>query len=372
MTSLRTSALACILLLPPLLAACGGGDSPTAPGRDSGGNDPDGNDPGGGGSGNSALTVEERDALGAVFGAGASAVELGDQAVEAAVLAVYAINELAPAPQIRLTGTLRQVFVNGSSQYEYEPMPTDRLVLEAASGASESIVVTDFAFEPTVETTVYREGGPYEFIDLHATLAFTYTSAAGTITVEGASVPRAGGLATRNERNLLITRTLRGEVTLPTGDTVVFDLSESRERDFSFRNGFDATDERGTVTGTMTWNGHAVEVDETGHFVQERDTSSLDGTPQRTVRNLWRTSDNTIVVDGRTLSFDAATVRSERRDQRVNQPSFWSAEGNLRVNGEVVGFLEFAAAPVVGSPGPGAVVRVGDDVIPLVGATLAE
>ncbi|HPF34860.1 MAG TPA: hypothetical protein P5571_13310 [Candidatus Krumholzibacteria bacterium] len=328
---------AVLLLIALLLAGCGGSD-PSGPGGQPADDTP--------------LTADQLTGLSVLFGAGSGASDLSQTALTYLVEAVYAI--IDQTGTAALTGTVTEL---GTLNYSYQPTPTDHLRLVLQNGAVLDYVVTAFQPYASIDPGYYTGGGPYEFVDLHQSVAFTLTGSGLSLQVASSSVPQAGQPVTVTTRFVQRTRTLAGSVQANTGGTLTYDLAETATREFNIITGqSDGYDLDVRVTGTATWQGQALTVNEHMRSIQERDVTSLDGTPQYTVRNLIRESSNSGVLGGETFAFDGARVVSETRNGAVNQPGYWAVEGLLRRDGGVLGALGFTASPQSGGQPPRAAV----------------
>lgn len=362
--SLRSRSILVALLA--TLVGCGSDSgNPTAPGTNPGGGG------GGGGGGNVELTQADREFLPVLLTAGASTSQLAWQAIDIVARAVYDATLEARASAWVTTGTVTQTSSSEFDRLSYAPQPADRLVIQPFNGPSLEVfdlVVREASGVPLVE---YEFGGYYVLVDLHAQMDFRLVAGAGELTITSASPVRPGGIGVRNNRQSAYTRTVDGTWTLPDGTEVVFDVDETGQRAFEFVGGSgDDTDESGSASGTLSWDGIVVQIDESVVFQQGRDTSSLDGTPQYTAQVLERRSGSSAVVGGRTLRFDGLRIRSAIRNGVINEPGQWVAEGILRVDGSAAGTVVFARTPAAGLSGLTAELQTEDGNVPLTGATL--
>lgn len=346
-----------ILLLVLFLAGCEGGDSPTGP---IGGMTPADPKP---------LTSEQQEFLPLVFSAGYLVAEAGQTALYTVTEALYTAADLAGTTVT--TGTL---VAQGGGRYQYLPTPTDRLVIQGQDFAPVEIEIQELALSGQVEAALYGAGSHFFLADVHQALNFRITAQGVDLTIASVSEPRPGGSASQFERQVQRDRSISGTITLADGNVLAAAVTQTGTRDLSIRQGqSDATEEVSTLTGTATWNGHAITVRETARWIQERDVSSLDGTPQYTVQNLLRSSSGSGVLDGQTLSFAGASVRSESRNGVVNQPDFWAASGVLQRDGGFLGSLRLESAPQAGGDLIRLVVDLtglGQDTLVLPGGTL--
>ena len=324
--------LATMFLASVFLAGCGGSDSPTNPGG------------GGGPADTTPLSAEARDFIPLVFSTGYLVSEAAQEAVYTVTEAIFTASDLTGTTTT--TGTLAQQAGGG---VQYSPTPTDRLVIQSLDGSTVEIVVQQLSLYPQVDSSYYSSAGHFGLADLHQALNFQITSAAASLTVTSSSLPRPGEILGPFNRRVQRTRSIAGRINLPDQSVLTMDLVETATRDFTMNPGqSDATDEGGTITGTAAWNDHAITVNETARFIQERDVTSLDGTPQYTVRNLFRTCASSGQLTGDAWSFAGVSVQSESRNGAVHRPDFWSASGSLRRNGSLVGALGFDGTPVAG------------------------
>lgn len=333
--------LTALLLTLLVTAGCGGGDD--------GDNGPSGpTDPGD----PTPLTAMQIDLLPWVFGAGYITEQAIDAAMTTAAEAVDTASEITGVATF--TGTLQQ---NGDGSYQYLPTPADRLVVQPQGAGPIEIVITAFELSDQVDPEYYAGATIYEFLDVHAAFAFQISGTGASLTIDSTSQPHAGQATTRFARFVAWTHGATGTLTTNDGQTLAIEVTATGTRDFSIDTGVsDATDESGTITGTIVVGGQAINVNETARFIQERDVSSLDGTPQYTVQNLLRSSASSGAVDGATFTFTGVDLRSETRNGAVNQPDYWVGTGTVQRDGRYLGDVRLQTAPVAGGAPPLAVI----------------
>lgn len=332
-----------LVIIPLIAAGCGGDDSPT-------GNGNPGN--------NSSLTADQLGAISKLFSGGYATSQVAQDAVYMVTEAVYEATRITGV--VTTTGTLQQTNEGG---FEYLTTPADRLLIQFNNGTNIEVLVTAFDFYTGVPDDYYLNGSHFEFADIHQSLQFEIAVGTLSLTIVSSSVPRPGGEANQLHRNVQRTRSISGTLQAPGGEMVTVALNESVARDFDMTPGYDdLTDQSGTITGTVQWDGHTITVNEWARYIQARDITINDGTGRRTVQNLFRTSSSSGVVEGKTLAFRDASVQSETREDSppsqpyMNQPSFWSAAGSLTRDGQVIGNVIFEVPIQVGDPPRRAVV----------------
>jgi len=333
--------LASLIALAPV--GCKKGSSPTGPG------------PGPGGGSDATPTEVVR----AAYGAGFAAAREANDAIDAAIEAVFVASGLNGG-SATFTGTLR---VPTGGSVSYSPDPTDRLIVDADGFPEIDIRVA--SFEGYV-------GGTWEdFRDAHTDLEVTVSvDGRGTLALASAAGAPTGRVSpddldpAARIRTVDIERAIRGTLVVD-GATVDLDLVHRGRRHHEFSGGVLSFESEETVRGTASSGGGAIDVVEDYAYVFY-DDRSVD------VQNLHRRTSSTVVTDGVTYAFDDVYVRSEHVNYAINQPEYWLAQGRLLRDGVAIGEVRFNAPVLIGTAGPEAILDLGAGGTILLGGVLAE
>lgn len=248
----------------------------------------------------------------AVINAGRGALEFGAQVIEAASV-------LSNASSVRTYGTLTG---NGAGGVAYEPMPTDRLVVEPASGERLEIVVVEIAGNGG-EATSFIQGDHVLRLRVQGAEidADVWSSRRGSTREAGAE-----GQLLLEDRQLEVDLFLRG--------TETFDSDRSGSRLFDEHD----------LTGSITQGSARIEVRE--HWRYEVVSARRGATDSRmeTASSVVRTIRSMAEIEAQLYEWRDVEIKKAFRNGKPNElDTFWEGTGEVLADGVVVGRVEMFA-----------------------------
>lgn len=298
-----------LVLATLLLAGCGGSDGPTNPGGGAGG-----------------LTATQTSLIATAATGAFNAKTLAEEAVQNVAGAVEVASVAAGGTQLTLTGTLTETGP-GTGEFTWAAGPNDKMIVKFSGGPTFTITIAAF--------TGFLEGSAQDFLRSHSDFRF-HVTAPNLLDLQVAS--QAGGSGTT-----VYVRHTTGTV-VSNGKTIGVDLTNNGNDFRSVDGNFVELQSSETLTGTLTSGEGTVQIHET-----DSSHSIFNAGDNVHVVNFFLNGSSEAHLGGDVFAFQNVLVKREFTNDRIAQPDFWVAQGQLLKNGTVIGQVDWNKTPTEGT-----------------------
>lgn len=296
-----------------------------------------------------AVTTAEKNFILRMFGVGPAISELTDSALEITVRAFWAAS-MANGGQPTFYGTLKQV--GSTSNFNYSPTPTDRMVVIFTNGKK-------FTIKKAGVFKGYVKEGWEEFLNSHQVEFTFFAKDLVNLHIVSKAYPDA-------DYHIHWARNTKGTVVYK-GKVHTVNQNDSGERVSSVEQYYVESEKAGKFTGTVTGLNESMKIAEAGHFhyLKSDDPNTQ---PMRATTNVIRSLSNSGKLGSSTFAFKGVYVKWATKYTKwtgsgawyvgVIDPSYWVAQGSLMKNGTEYGKVQFSGPVVVGDMiGPKVIIK---------------
>lgn len=309
-----------VLVSALVLAGCGGSDGPTNPG------------------GAGGLTATQTSLIATAATGAFNVKTLAEEAVQNVAGAVEVASEAAGGTQLTLTGTLTESGP-GTGQFTWAAGPNDKMIVKFNGGPTFTITIAAF--------TGFLGGTAKDFLESHSDFRF-HVTAPNLLDLQVTS--QAGGSSTT-----IYVRHVTGTI-VSNGKTIGVDLTNNGSDFGSVDGSFVELESSETLTGTLTSGDGTIQIHET-----DSSHSIFNGSSGTHVVNFFLNGASEAHLGNDVFAFQQVLVKREFTNDRISEPDFWVAQGQLLKNGTVIGQVDWSKAPTEGTTSanqPRAVVKL--------------